>query len=134
MPEARSIPAVVKAVECIQGRVQSQARIIDDLLDLSRLNTGKLSLNLARVDWREIIRSICQAVEFEVAAKQIVLTVDLPPGPLWIDADAVRLEEIPFTRDRKRVWESGWLWCVIWSFFMAGRSMRDRREWTKAVF
>ncbi len=47
LPEASRLPAVVKVAETIQSTVKSQARIIDDLLDISRTRTGKLVLNTA---------------------------------------------------------------------------------------
>ena len=51
IPEARTVPSVVRAAEIIRKTVRSQAKIIDDLLDLSRINTGKMSLNATAVDW-----------------------------------------------------------------------------------
>jgi two-component system CheB/CheR fusion protein len=94
MPEARVLPSVVRSAEVIRRAVQSQAQIIDDLLDLSRLNTGKLSLNRSLVDWAAVVRTIMAAMQEEAARKQIDLHLDIRDEPLSIDADAVRLEQI----------------------------------------
>jgi signal transduction histidine kinase len=45
LPEAQDLPAVQRAAATIRRTVQGQARIIDDLLDMSRTNAGKLAVN-----------------------------------------------------------------------------------------
>jgi two-component system CheB/CheR fusion protein len=50
LPETGKVPAIVRGTTTIKRMVDSQARIIDDLIDLSRLHTGKLSLNSTQVD------------------------------------------------------------------------------------
>ena len=94
LPEAKALPSVARAAEIIRKTVMSQARIIDDLLDLSRMNTGKLSLNRAPVDWSQTVSSIVEAVGGD--AREKGLTLDLQPAdaPLIVDADPVRLEQI----------------------------------------
>jgi two-component system CheB/CheR fusion protein len=93
-PEARALPSVVRSTEIIRRAVLSQAQIIDDLLDLSRLNTGKLSLNRGPVDCAAVVRTIAAAMQEEAARKQIALHVENQDEPLLIDADAVRVEQI----------------------------------------
>ena len=60
-PEVRALPAVIRAGETIRLAVASQTKIIDDLLDLSRARTGKLTLRLARVDLNEVKSLIAEA-------------------------------------------------------------------------
>jgi two-component system CheB/CheR fusion protein len=66
--------------------------IIDDLLDLSRLNTGKLTLNRTALHARPVIDRIVEAVRLEAGSKRIEMSVDL--DDLVIYADSVRLEQI----------------------------------------
>ena len=53
LPEVQSVPAAMRVAQTIQRTVMSQGRIIDDLLDMSRLNTGKLTVNrVPSAAWR----------------------------------------------------------------------------------
>src|SRR5207237_5756607 len=61
LPEARDLPSVQRAAGIIRRTVVSQAQIIDDLLDLSRINTGKLALNRVAVDWLALVELITTA-------------------------------------------------------------------------
>ncbi|AKJ27711.1 chemotaxis protein CheB [Caldimonas brevitalea] len=94
LPEARAVPSVVQAAETIHRTVLSQAQIIDDLLDLSRLNTGKLTLRLSRVDCVAIVRRIGKAVEADAARKKLDLRLELPDEPVVLHADPVRVEQV----------------------------------------
>jgi two-component system CheB/CheR fusion protein len=64
------------------------------LLDLSRVNTGKLTLNRQPVVLAPIISSAVEVVRVGAAAKQITLNVNLTNEPLVVQADAVRVEQI----------------------------------------
>ncbi|QEZ45755.1 CheR family methyltransferase [Cupriavidus oxalaticus] len=93
-PEARGNPVIQRAAGTIRRTVIGQAHIIDDLLDMSRLRTGKLSIARAPVDWREVVDRVCRAIEEEAGRKSIALERDLPAGPLMIDADLTRVEQV----------------------------------------
>jgi two-component system CheB/CheR fusion protein len=94
LPEARALPAVQRAAAMIRRTVFSQAQIIDDLLDLSRVNTGKLALHRTAVDWSACVDTIASAMREEAAAKGVTLSADCGSEPLVIDADVVRVEQI----------------------------------------
>ncbi|SPA22618.1 Putative chemotaxis methyltransferase protein; contains Methylesterase domain (CheB), Methylase of chemotaxis methyl-accepting proteins domain (CheR), signal transduction histidine domain (NitrB), signal receiver (Rec) domain [Cupriavidus taiwanensis] len=93
-PDARGSDVIQRAAATIRRTVMSQAHIIDDLLDMSRLRTGKLSVAHAPLDWNEVVARVCSAIEEEVARKQIALERSLPPQPVMIDADLTRIEQI----------------------------------------
>jgi two-component system CheB/CheR fusion protein len=93
-PEARALPMVARAAETIQRTVRSQAQIIDDLLDLSRLHTGKLALHRTPMDWAATVRTIAQAMQEEASAKGLTLALELPAKPVMLDADPVRIEQV----------------------------------------
>ncbi|HZE91136.1 MAG TPA: chemotaxis protein CheB, partial [Rhizobacter sp.] len=92
-PEGRQVPSVTRAAETIRRAVASQVQIIDDLLDLSRLNTGKLSLSRGPVDLRAMIERIASAVAEDAASKGLELRLHLDGNPT-VHADAVRVEQI----------------------------------------
>ncbi|SOY63842.1 Putative chemotaxis methyltransferase protein; contains Methylesterase domain (CheB), Methylase of chemotaxis methyl-accepting proteins domain (CheR), signal transduction histidine domain (NitrB), signal receiver (Rec) domain [Cupriavidus taiwanensis] len=93
-PDARGSDVIQRAAATIRRTVMSQAHIIDDLLDMSRLRTGKLSIAHAPLDWSEVVARVCSAIEEEVARKQITLERALPARPVMIDADLTRIEQI----------------------------------------
>jgi two-component system, chemotaxis family, CheB/CheR fusion protein len=94
LPEARGLPAVQRAAGIIRNTVSSQAQIIDDLLDLSRINTGKLALHRVAMDWSASLESIVSAMKDDAAAKGVTLSLEIPHEPVTIDADPVRVEQI----------------------------------------
>lgn len=94
LPEARDIPAVSRAAAAIRQSVLGQAQIIDDLLDLSRINTGKLRLQLREFDVCDTVRTIVAAMTDEAGEKRIALSLSVPDEALRIQADPVRVEQI----------------------------------------
>jgi len=88
----KSLAPAAKAVNTICDAVNSQARIIDDLLDVARVRTGKLKLQPVAVDLIGVLRDIHTVVLNE----QHDLTVELlvPAEPLIVQADPTRLEQI----------------------------------------
>ncbi|TDY23128.1 two-component system CheB/CheR fusion protein [Paraburkholderia sp. BL6665CI2N2] len=93
-PQLRESPLVQEATDVILRSVVGQAKIIDDLLDLSRARTGKLALHLAPVDISAILRTVIDASAADAAAGGIALSVSGADGPVRIQADPVRLEQI----------------------------------------
>jgi two-component system CheB/CheR fusion protein len=83
-----------RAAEAIRRTVEGQAQIIDDLLDLSRLNTGKLALKLGPVNVSECIRRIADGMEENLARRHVTLNLDLPDDDLVITADGTRVEQV----------------------------------------
>jgi two-component system CheB/CheR fusion protein len=92
-PQAREIAVVVRAAGTIRQAVVSQAQIIDDLLDLSRLDTGKLALAPAPLDMGEVIQRTVAAIAMDASAKQQSIQLDLQPDVMAF-ADPVRVEQI----------------------------------------
>ncbi|MFM0327517.1 CheR family methyltransferase [Caballeronia glebae] len=93
-PEVKDIALVQDAADAIQRSVIGQSKIIDDLLDLSRVRTGKLALHFSPVDLASVLRAIVEASEAEAANKQIRMSVSGVDASLTIQADPVRLEQM----------------------------------------
>jgi two-component system CheB/CheR fusion protein len=93
-PEVRQNQLIQRATATIRRTVMGQAHIIDDLLDMSRLRTGKLSIARGPVDLTEVVERVCHAIEEEARRKDITLECSLPPQPTMIDADLTRIEQI----------------------------------------
>jgi two-component system, chemotaxis family, CheB/CheR fusion protein len=94
IPEARGVPAIQLAADAIQRAVLGQAKIIDDLLDLSRVRTGKLALNLAMGDVAAMLRIIADAIEADAASRGIALSFEGLEEPVWTKLDPVRFDQI----------------------------------------
>ncbi|MEO6896290.1 MAG: CheR family methyltransferase [Caldimonas sp.] len=94
LPETRAIAAVRKAGENIERSVVMQARIIDDLLDLSRIKAGKLTLDLAPVELAQALEPSLRWALEQARAKGLELHYTMPSEPIYVRADAVRLEQV----------------------------------------
>ncbi|HET9642464.1 MAG TPA: CheR family methyltransferase [Burkholderiaceae bacterium] len=94
LPEARELPAVQRAAATIRRTVLGQAQIIDDLLDSSRINTGKLALNRGRVDLAAAAMGVVSALKDDARARKVELSGPEGQEPVFIDADPVRVDQI----------------------------------------
>jgi signal transduction histidine kinase/CheY-like chemotaxis protein len=80
--------------DLVQRQVQQMARLVDDLLDVSRVNAGKLALNKQRIDLMSVIDSVVEASRPLVDKRGHVLHVAPPSEPVFIDADPERLTQV----------------------------------------
>ncbi|MDN2710582.1 hybrid sensor histidine kinase/response regulator [Janthinobacterium sp. SUN118] len=82
-------------VNAVIGRqVGHMARLIDDLLDASRVSSGKISLQLQPLHLSDIFSGAVEVGQPNINKRQQILTVTLPKEPLAIDADSVRLTQV----------------------------------------
>ena len=82
------------ALDAIYRSAKRQAQLIDDLLDVARIMSGKLRLDQTVVDFRGVIRDALLAVQPLTVAKRLEITVDADPGVSLIYADASRLQQV----------------------------------------
>jgi len=83
-----------KMLGTMEGQVRHMVRLIDDLLDVSRISRGKLELRTTRVDLREVARTAVDAVRPMLLEAGHALTVELPGEPLPLEGDPVRLSQV----------------------------------------
>jgi CheY-like chemotaxis protein/two-component sensor histidine kinase len=88
-PEERA-----RAVEVMDRQLDHLVRLVDDLLDVSRITTGKLELRTESVKIANALRHAVERVTPEIIAKEQELVVDVPPEPLFVNGDAMRLTQI----------------------------------------
>ncbi|MGI4861033.1 MAG: CheR family methyltransferase [Janthinobacterium lividum] len=93
-PDARDLPVVQEASDAIRRSVAAQAKIIDDLLDLSRVRTGKLTLSEEAVDVARIIDAAVDALEGDAAVAGLTLTASGTRKPAIMVGDDTRIEQI----------------------------------------
>ncbi len=94
MPEIRQSPAFLRAATIIRNSVMSQAKIIDDLMDMSRVRTGKLSLTMAPVLPDLVVRGIVEVMRADPASQDIAIELAGSADGLYVMADAVRIEQV----------------------------------------
>lgn len=86
--------AAVHALETVERNAQAQQQLIEDLLDVSRVITGKLRLDVRAVAPASFIKAAIEAVLPAAEAKGIVLEESLPPDTVAIAGDPARLQQV----------------------------------------
>jgi two-component system, sensor histidine kinase len=80
--------------EAMERQVRYLARLVDDLLDVSRINSGKIELRKAQVNLAEVVEQAVAAVRPALEEHRHQLVVSLPGAPVTLVADAVRLTQV----------------------------------------
>jgi signal transduction histidine kinase len=84
----------VEIREMMDRQLIHLVRLIDDLLDVSRVSQGKIELRKERIQAADVIRSALESSRPLIDSAGHSLTIDLPPEPIWLDADLTRLAQI----------------------------------------
>ena len=88
-------PATIERATTIMHRqVEQMVRLVDDLLDVSRISRNKLELRKERVDLQAVVRNAVETSRPILVAAKNDLHVDLPAEPVHLDADPVRLAQV----------------------------------------
>jgi PAS domain S-box-containing protein len=87
-------PTIERVTEMMERQVAHMVRMVDDLLEVSRVSRGKIELRRERVDLAGVLRSAVDTSLPLIEAGKHKLTVDIPEGPLMLDADPVRLSQV----------------------------------------
>lgn len=88
-------PETRRSLEVIRRNVELEARLIDDLLDLTRISRGKIALEKQRVDMCQVIHRALGVCMPDIEARGLELRVDEgSEAPYWIEADPGRLEQV----------------------------------------
>lgn len=94
MDEVKTSPQLLRMSEALRRNALAQSYLIRDLLELSRLRSGKLMLSSETVPILSVINNAIETVRVDADAKQITITVDAPEEPLFVQGDLLRLEQI----------------------------------------
>jgi CheY-like chemotaxis protein len=85
---------VAKALETIERNARAQAQLIDDLLDVSRIITGKIRIDVRQVDPNSFIDAAVEAVRPAAEAKGVRLQRIMDTGVVTVSGDPVRLQQV----------------------------------------
>lgn len=82
------------AIETIRRNAKAQSQIIDDILDVARIITGKLAMELDPLELAPIIEAAVDVVRPTAEAKGVRVETELPPQPMVVAGDSNRLQQI----------------------------------------
>jgi PAS domain S-box-containing protein len=104
---------VGKAYDIIERQIETLVRLVDDLLDVSRITSGKIQLQKGRVDLAAIVSRAVEGARPLIDTRRHTLDVKLPEDELSVDADPVRLAQVlwnllnnaaKYTPEGGRIW------------------------------
>jgi signal transduction histidine kinase len=87
-------PHLIRAREIIERQVGHQARLIDDLLDVSRISRGKIRLSQEQIDLVRLVRDTGEDCRSVLEAAGLRLFLQLPEEPVWVEGDPTRLAQV----------------------------------------
>jgi len=83
-----------ESLSMIERQINHMVRLIDDLLDVSRITLDKLELQREQVELQSILEHAVEACEPNIQRAAQVLEIEMPKTPVWLDVDPVRLTQV----------------------------------------
>ncbi|HKX41102.1 MAG TPA: ATP-binding protein [Burkholderiaceae bacterium] len=87
-------PQVKSVLPMMDRQMTHLVKLVDDLLDVSRITSGKIVLNRERLDLRSVVQLGLESCEPTITASRHRLVVRMPPEPVWITGDSARLAQV----------------------------------------
>jgi len=81
-------------ISVFERQVTNQARLVEDLLDVSRISRGHVGLQIQEFDLGLVVRNTFDSINLKIQAQQLIATITLPAEPLVIKGDPMRLEQV----------------------------------------
>jgi CheY-like chemotaxis protein len=94
LDDPRTPAGVRPELETARRGIELEARLVDDLLDLTRVGSGKLRLNLERIDLHALVHEALAACREEFSSRAIRLELELAAQESHVQADAARVQQI----------------------------------------
>src|SRR5215472_10872061 len=86
--------SVTNALKAIERSAKSQVKLVEDILDVSRISTGQLRLDVRPVDPAAIVSAVLETVQPAADAKSIRIDTDIHPAAGLVSADPIRLQQV----------------------------------------
>ena len=87
-------PIQQRAMTTMERQVGQLAHLVDDLLEVSRVITGRIQLQTERLDLRGVVEQAIGSVRPLIERRKHELSVSLPAEPVWVQGDPTRLEQV----------------------------------------
>lgn len=110
------MPELEHPLRIIERQVASLRRLVDDLMDVSRIGAGKMDIRKELVDLNQVVDRAVESVLPLIQQRRHQLRMLMPPGSLWVEADADRLVQVfaniidnaaKYTPEGGRIWIKG---------------------------
>jgi len=104
-----------QASAILERQVERLTRLVDDLLEVSRVTTGKIRLEHEHIDFRSVVEHAIETVQPLIAQHRHALSISLPTESVWLFADPTRVEQVvinllnnaaKYTSEDGRIWLS----------------------------
>jgi PAS domain S-box-containing protein len=105
-----------RATEMIERQLQQVTRLVDDLLDVSRITTGKITFQMEPVELAIVVARAVETSRPLIEARRHELRVALPPDPVMVEGDATRLAQVVanlLNNAAKYTAEGGHIWLTV---------------------
>jgi len=86
--------ATQRATDIMERQLRQMVRLVDDLLDVSRINTGKFTIKQGRVELKAVVNDALEVVRPTIELHGHDLAIDLPDRPVFLNGDATRLAQV----------------------------------------
>jgi PAS domain S-box-containing protein len=83
-----------RALDAIERSARLQTKLVENLVDLARISSGKFTIDVGPVDLRSVVRAAVDGARDEIARKSIALALELGSEACWILGDASRLQQV----------------------------------------
>lgn len=87
-------PQLQNVRDIIERQVNHMVRLVDELLDLSRITRGKIDLHLCHMKLSDVIQNVIETSTPLIEASNHQLTVELPKSPIFVECDPIRLTQV----------------------------------------
>jgi len=92
--QTKEEPLQRQARQIIERQVSQLKHLVDDLLEISRVSTGRLQLRQERIEVSGVVERAVETAQPLITQRPHELTVSLPLQPIWLHADAARMEQV----------------------------------------
>ena len=109
-------PVQMQARKIIGRQMKQLQRLVDDLLEVSRITTGRVQLRRERVVVSRVVEDSVETARPLIEQRGHEFTLSLPPEPIWLNADVTRLEQVLtnlLTNAAKYTGEGGHIWLTV---------------------
>jgi signal transduction histidine kinase len=87
-------PIAAQARKIMERQTEHLTRLVDDLLDITRISHSKIEIHRTRVDLREVVHSTCDDLRPVFERAQVAFNLALPPSVLWVEVDGTRVAQV----------------------------------------
>jgi signal transduction histidine kinase len=78
----------------MERQLRRMTHLVDELLDVSRITSGRLHLQRERIDLRDVVSHAIETLESDITERNHRLSTELPDAPVWLEGDPCRLEQV----------------------------------------